>query len=62
MIILTPMTDPPVVTVGVHSVKVESPSFAKPIDLTHAEALQAAVWLRGHADQLERAGRGVNRA
>ena len=62
MIILTPMTDPPVVTSGVHSVRVESPSFPKPIDLTHAEALQASVWLRGLADQLEQAGLGVMRA
>ena len=62
MIILTPMTDPPVVTAGAHSVKIESPTFPKPIDLTHAEALQASVWLRGLADQLEQAGLGVNRA
>ena len=62
MIVINPIAEPPVVTLGEHSVKIESESFDKPIDLTHVEALHAAVWLRGLADQLERAGRGVGRA
>lgn len=47
----------PVVTAGKHSIRVESPSFTKPFDLTHDEAPKTAAWLRDLADQIEAAGR-----
>ena len=61
MIILDPLTEPPVVTAGKHSVKIESPSFTKPIDLAHTETPMAVRWLRDLADQIEDAGR-ISRA
>lgn len=57
MIALDPLKHPPVVSRNEHCVTVESAAFLRPFNLSFAESLRAADYLRRFADQLERAGR-----